>query len=165
MSNVVELSKRGIRNETDLKRFIKNHSNAEPGQMVQAINISMMLDITSSNAAHHHRLDAGRLLIELRASVEAGGDNWWEWQKGKFKRSRKDMEKMMRLARSEDPEEAFEEERAKARTGMAKTRAKRGANVSSKEPSAVEDILDLIEALTDQEREQLRTACKERWSW
>jgi hypothetical protein len=160
MSNVVQLSKTVIRNEADLKRFIKHHEGAAPDQMVKAINISIQLAVGSDNAAFHHRLDAGRMLLELRAGIEAEGENWWKWQRGKFNRSRKDMEKLMRLARAEDPEAAAEEERADAKARMKKVRS--GANVRSNQ---VEHILQLIEALTDQEREQLRGQLTEIYQW
>lgn len=188
MSNIVELGKRGIRNEAELRRFIKSHAHAEPGQMVQAINISLRLSGFAAANAEDHRLNAGRMLLELRATIEAGGENWWLWQKGRFDRGRKDMEKLMRMASADDPEAALEEERADRRESMAKSRGAhlgsmtnaeliRSAktnlvnadreNEKAKQATAgvVQKILELIELLPDQQRDQLKAACKERWSW
>lgn len=165
MSNVVELDKRGFRNEADLKRFVKHHANATPDQMVKAINISTRLASMTAATAEDHRLNAGRMLLELRAIIEAEGENWWTWQKGRFDRSRKDMEKLMRQAKADDPEAAFEEERIERNARMKKVRDADGAHVRSKQPTEVERILLLIEALTGQEREQLREQLMERYQW
>lgn len=167
MSNIVELGKRGIRNEAELRRFIKSHANAEPGQMVQAINISMMLSITSDNAAHHHRLDAGRMLLELRQTIESDGENWWQWQQGKFQRSRKDMEKLMRMAADDNPEEAFEEERTERNERRARAKSDGAARRSKPEEdiTIVEYILETIRLLTLEQMEELKAKLKERYSW
>lgn len=164
MSNVIELEKRGIRNEADLRKFVKHHANATSDQMVKAINISTRLASSCDANAGGHRLNAGRLMLELRASIETQGEDWWVWQKGRFDRSRKDMEKLMRQARADDPEEAFEEERAETKARMKKVRNADGAH-GSKQPTEVERILLLIEALTGQEREQLRVQLMERYPW
>lgn len=161
--NVVPLKKPGIRNETELKRFVKHHASAKPDEMVQAINISIELSTTAENVADNHRLNAGKMLLELRADIEGRGENFWKWQVGKFTRSRKDIERLMRYARADDPVSAEREERGKQRERM--QRHRNGAHVRSEQPSDIEQILDLIEALTDQERTELRDACKERWSW
>lgn len=102
-----------IRHKTDLKKFVRNHDNAAPLDLVNAINITLQLAIYADNEAHHRRLDAGRLLLALRQKVEAESEDWWQWQKGKFDRSRKDIEKLMRLASADDPEAVIEDERAK----------------------------------------------------
>jgi hypothetical protein len=47
-----------------------------------------------------------------------------------FTRSRKHAEKVMRLASAPDPEEAVEQEREKARTGMSRTRSGAGRSGS-----------------------------------
>jgi hypothetical protein len=43
------------------------------------------------------------MLLELRTRVDAEGGDWWKWQIGKFDRSRKDMEKLMRMASADEP--------------------------------------------------------------
>ena len=97
---------------------------------------------------NQHWLDAGRMLLELRNRVEAEGEDRWVWQKGKFRRSRKDMEKLMRMARADDPEAAFEEEKA---SNAAQHRKRcSGAEVRSKQPTDVERILPLPPPPTDQ---------------
>lgn len=163
-AKVVTLRPPGIRSETELKKFVKNHRGASPDRMVQAINISIQLAITADNASYHHRLNAGRLLLDLRRDIEKAGENFWTWQAGKFDRSRKDMEKLMRFASDDDPEGAIGKDRAQSRARSAKAYAME-RSLRSKQPSDVERILELIEALTDQERAELRAACTERWSW
>jgi hypothetical protein len=72
--------------------------------------------ITNDRKAESCRLYAGKLLLALRQRIEAGeageGVNWWEWYESKFVRSRKDAEKVMRLASAEDFEAAEAKEKA-----------------------------------------------------
>jgi hypothetical protein len=82
-----------------------------------------------------HRITLGVLLNDLRARVGAGeagkGVKWWSWYGGHFEnRSRRDAERVMRLASSDDPQAAADEERTKAREGMAAQRKKIATNVS-----------------------------------
>lgn len=150
-----------IRNESDLKRFIKDHDGASSADLVKAINISLELESSSANAGQYHRLNAGRLLRECRRKVESDpeiNETWWQWQKGKFDRSRKDIEKMMRMASADDPEAAAEDERAEATERMRKVRA----NVRS---NPLDHILELVRALTDHQRDELFTALKGEWQW
>jgi hypothetical protein len=73
--------------------------------------------ITAGKKAYSARLAAGLILIELRQRIEAGeageGIEWWAWYERKSIRSRRDAEKVMALARAEDPEAAAETARAK----------------------------------------------------
>ena len=81
--------------------------------------------------AHHARHEAGRMLLQLRKRIEAGeaGETtWWHWYSANFTRSRRDAEKCMAMASSENPEAALERERQRAREGMREYRA--AANVS-----------------------------------
>jgi hypothetical protein len=106
VTNVVALASArtvSIRNERELKQFIKHHTDASPLELVEAIHLSLNLATSSADAARDHRLYAGLMLLECRYKVEAEGEDWWQWQKGKFKRSRKDIEKLMRLASADDP--------------------------------------------------------------
>jgi hypothetical protein len=76
--------------------------------------------------ANDARLAAGRMLIALRKRIESGevGEvGWWNWYESNFTRSRKDAEKVMRLASAEDPEAAVEAERAATRKRMQVRRA------------------------------------------
>ena len=82
-----------------------------------------------------HRITLGVLLNDLRARVGAGeagkGVKWWSWYGEHFQnRSRRDAERVMRLASSDDPQAAADEERTKAREGMAAHRKKIATNVS-----------------------------------
>jgi len=82
-------------------------------------------DTRAANA----RLSAGQALLDLKTEIDAdpsvsGGLTFWEH----FERhiacftSRREAERRMALARSEDPEGDHEEHRRKAREGMARTR-------------------------------------------
>ena len=66
------------------------------------------------------RIYAGQLLLGLRERVEAGecgeGVWWWKWYDNHFTRSRRDAERVMAIARSEDPDSAAEAERHACRT-------------------------------------------------
>ena len=82
-----------------------------------------------------HRITLGVLLNDLKARVGAGeagkGVKWWSWYGEHFQnRSRRDAERVMRLASSDDPQAAADEERTKAREGMAAHRKKIATNVS-----------------------------------
>jgi hypothetical protein len=82
-----------------------------------------------------HRITLGVLLNDLRARVDAGeagkGVKWWSWYGEHFPdRSRRDAERVMKLASSDDPQAAADEERTKAREGMAAHRKKIATNVS-----------------------------------
>jgi hypothetical protein len=93
------------------------------------------LDIKADNA----RIEAGRMLIELRARIEAGEVGlvgWWHWYSANFTRSRRDAEKCMALAQAKDPSAALEHERQRAREGMREYRA--AANVSRTQARKVE---------------------------
>ena len=53
---------------------------------------------------NRHRLAAGQHLLALRKRIEAGecGDvGWWQWYAANVDRSRKDAEKLMRMAEDE----------------------------------------------------------------
>src|SRR5262249_13144772 len=83
------------------------------------------------------RLAAGQRLLELRARIEAGEAgpiSWWtfyEQDLARF-RSRKDAEKLMRMAAADKPEAAFGAERVEAKERMQRHRAENaGANVRS----------------------------------
>jgi hypothetical protein len=57
----------------------------------------------AASRSYSLRIKADKALIELRADVEGSG--WWGFSDDKFigSRSRKDAEKIMRLARADDP--------------------------------------------------------------
>jgi len=125
----------GISNVTAaLKKTVAAHEIVPLDDVVQAINNSLQLAVVAANQAgslhseamnaEHkarkleldaigHRLDAARLLSQLRRRVEAEGHDWWKWQEGKFDRSRRDIERLLKIGRSADPEGAAAEERAR----------------------------------------------------
>jgi hypothetical protein len=86
------------------------------------------------NKYDSHRLAAGQKLVELRGLVEASGDDWWKWWDGNqdrfLLRSRKDCEKLIKLASAENPEQAFEQERERVRVAVAKSREKKAVEVT-----------------------------------
>jgi hypothetical protein len=129
---------------------IRQDENASSRELLQAIHISLQLEIETKNAGRHHRLNAGRMLLELRHQVEAEGADWWQWQKGHFSRSRKDLEKLMRLASADETEAAIEEYWQKDAEQRRKARAKNGADVCS---NPIERILKSVRALAKQPAE------------
>jgi hypothetical protein len=159
---MTESTSAAFRNKIALNRFIKSHDGASTGDMVEAINIKLNLSVLADNESHHHRLYAGRMLLELRTRVEAEGEDWWTWQKGKFDRSRKDMEKLMRMARADEPEMAAQAEREETRSRMARLR--NGAHVRSMDgeagvlPKPKPVIADLDEDEADDDEDQMRPA-------
>jgi hypothetical protein len=154
----------GIHNVTALKLVIANHDTVPLPELVSAINIKLGLSVESDNVGHHHRLDAGRMLRSLRCRVEAGGEGWWKWQKGKFDRSRKDIEKLMRLAGAEDPEAAAEQEQRQARERMQRVSNPDGAKLRSKR-NLIEQALQLVEEMDDQQRRDFVAQFREKWPW
>ena len=116
-----------------------------------------MLDINDAKLKlHTMRLVAGQKLLELRARIEAGeaGDvTWWAFYEEHLAefRSRKDAEKLMRMAGADDPEAALQIERAKDRNRKRIARS-RGADVRSRskyeavESEALEAHIQELEA-------------------
>jgi hypothetical protein len=72
-----------------------------------------------------HRLNAGRMLVDLRRRVEPDGEDWWPFAAARFTRSRGEIEKLLQIGRAGNPEEAAERERAKNAEQQRKSRAKR----------------------------------------
>ena len=112
-------------------------------ELVVEINKRIYDSNSAKNRCNKLRLKAGQLLLQLRQRIEAGEEGdiaWWEWfgnlgsngQAAILLRGRKDAERLMRIASAEDPEQALEDERAKAREGMRRLRANK-ADVSSKD--------------------------------
>ena len=111
-------------------------------QTVKRIEASFAKVETYSKKVGDHRITAGKLLVELEARIVAGeagqGVKWWVWYAEHFKnRTRRDAQKVMALARSDDPEQAAEEEREKNRDAKA-TQRKREAD-GHLQPGATSD--------------------------
>lgn len=103
----------GFANVTALKKFVLDHESAPLADVATAINITLRLADEKEHAATNQRLQAGRMLGSLRKRVEADGQNWSKFAKDHFDRSRRDIEKVMRLANADDPEAAAASEREK----------------------------------------------------
>jgi hypothetical protein len=135
-------------------------------EMVNEIHRQFAEAMRCDKKAYSSRIYAGQLLLELRARIEAGeagdGVNWWDWYATKFVRSRKDAEKVMRLAREDDPEAAHEEEKAAQRQRMNQLNAeRRGAQLRSNDEDVSEDDPDPDDEPSDDEEtdpENYRTA-------
>jgi hypothetical protein len=108
-----------------IKKLMANLDAANNDAIIKAITTKLILAQFSEGEAESHRLDAGRMLLVLRKRIEGDGGQWWKWYHDHFTRSRKDAEKVMRLASATDPEAAAETERAETRTRVAKHRAER----------------------------------------
>ena len=105
-------------------------------QVVARIEASFVKIKNYGDKVDQFRISAGKQLVELQARIEAGeagkGVRWWAWYAENFKnRTRRDAQRVIALARANDPEKAAEEERTKARDGMAAHRKRVAAtNVS-----------------------------------
>jgi hypothetical protein len=100
-------------------------------QVVARIEASFVKIKNYGDKVDQHRISAGKQLVELQARIEAGeaGTNvkWWGWYAANFKnRTRRDAQRVMALARSDDPGVAAEEERAKNRAAVAAHRKRAG---------------------------------------
>lgn len=85
--------------------------------------------VTTQQKFFAARIEAGRLLLQLKARIDAGEVGelavWWEWYDDNFHRSRRDAERVMALAAAEDPVAAHEAEKAATRERMQKLRIAR----------------------------------------
>jgi hypothetical protein len=96
-------------------------------QVVKRIEASFDKINSYSKKADDHRITAGTCLVALKARIDAGEDGkhakWWAWYAEHFKdRSKRDAQRVMALASSDDPEAAAEEEREKNRKAQADKR-------------------------------------------
>jgi hypothetical protein len=55
------------------------------------------------------RVEAGRVLLELRQQIEADGLRWWSYYGEHFARSRSDAERLMAIASAENPAKALQD--------------------------------------------------------
>ena len=93
-------------------------------QVVARIEASFVKIKSYGDKADQFRISAGKQLVELQARIEAGeagkSVKWWAWYAENFKnRTRRDAQRVMALARADNPEEAAEEERANNRAAVA----------------------------------------------
>ena len=93
-------------------------------QAVKRIEASFAKIETYGKKVEDFRSSAGKQLVELQVRIEAGeagdGVKWWHWYAEHFKnRTRRDAQRVMALARADDPEAAAEEAREKTRKAVA----------------------------------------------
>lgn len=121
-----------------------------------------------------HQLQAGLRLLEARGRIEAGeaGEvDWWAWYEENFKgyiKSRSYAEKLMRWAKSDDPEGAIEAEKERVRDAVQAHREEASAlrNADSSDQSntdIVEKALRIVARMTADEREQFHISYTERF--
>lgn len=94
-------------------------------QMVTEVHKNFATEREAGNRADRARIRCGQLLLSLRARIEAGeagNEGWWGWYKANIVRSRRDGERVMKIARDENPEAALEAERADTRDAVARHR-------------------------------------------
>jgi hypothetical protein len=140
-------------------------------RMVNEVHKNFASEREAGNRADRARIRAGQLLLALRERIEAGevgpGVEWWDWYGANITRTRRDANKVMKLARAADPEAAAETERTEARDRMAKHRA--GANVRPKEDDEVADpveqALELVEDMTTKQRQRFFAALRSAYAY
>lgn len=146
-------------------------------ESVRAIHGKFAEALTSEGKAYNARLAAGQMLLVLRKRIEDGeagaGVEWWPWYESKFVRSRRDAERVMALARDEDPDAAVEEEKAEARESMRRSRATnvcRSENDEEQpEVASQDDIVDhafrLVLRMNADEQRRFVAKIKEHFKW
>ena len=89
------------------------------------------------------RVECGMLLLELRKRIESGEDGanvkWWDWYESRFARSRRDAERVMELARAEDPQAAYEQKKVDHAEDMRERRAAAAAPTHSESQNYPEE--------------------------
>src|SRR5215831_19403984 len=82
---------------------------------VRAIQAKLVAADEAEGKSTKNRIAAGQMLNALRKRIEDGeagtGVKWWPWYRSKFGRSRKDAEKIMNMADSDNPELAHQQEK------------------------------------------------------
>jgi hypothetical protein len=160
-------------------------------QMITELHKNFATEREAGNRADRARIRCGQLLLALRERIEAGeaGDvGWWDWYKANIARSRRDGERVMKIARDADPDAAAEAERAAARASMTKTRAasRDATNVCRKDDSdadpserkavgesvrpdedddRVERALGLVEQMTPNQRQRFFAALRSNYAY
>jgi hypothetical protein len=132
-----------------------------PGSLESAaasINRHIDLFCRAEGVWQAHRVRAGFELIAVRKRVEQEGLGWEAWCADNIHRSYRDIQKMMALARTGDPEATAEEERSEARERM---RAHRAANVRRPGDNAVERLFQQFLQLDEVEKEEFLALAKE----
>jgi len=130
--------------------------------------------------AQNMRVEVGAQLLVLRERVEKEAKvDWWTWYKheGCFDgHTKRDAQKIMALAAAENPTAAVEQERAAARIGMRKQRARtnkiqpltvsnvrRSQRLPNEISQPVKELLGHIRELTEQDSQQLFACLREEY--
>ena len=69
----------------------------------------------------------GEILCRIKGSTDLKHGEWLKWCEENIERSQRDIQRLMKMAGSDDPEAALEQERADSREGMRARRAALGA--------------------------------------
>jgi hypothetical protein len=163
------------------EKIVALRSHQTIDEAIREIHGKFAEALASDGKAFNARLAAGQMLIILRERVEAGeagnGVEWWPWYESKFVRSRKDAEKVMALARAEDPEAAAEEARARnsEHQRQHKSRLVSGRTNSQSDEQCetydvyVEDLVDhafrLVKEMDAEQQEQFIAKLKGYFKW
>jgi hypothetical protein len=116
------------------------------------------------------RLKAGREMWQLRERVEAGdpeaeGLSWWDYYNKHLKahlRSRRDAEKIMALAKADDPEAALEKERSAQRQRDHAARSCRDRELN--DDKLLTNACTLVRKMSDQTRQKFFAIMKKEYS-
>jgi hypothetical protein len=121
-------------------------------KMVDQVHREFAAAVADTKRADRARIRAGKLLIELRQRIEAGeagqGIKWGKWCGENIARSKRDINRCIKLAQAKDPEAAHDEEKTEAVERMQKNRDERSSH-------PVQYILELIAELNQEQRRQL----------
>ena len=101
-----------------------------------SINKHIEKALSADMSANRHRLRAGQELIEARKRVPHG--EWIAWCEKNINRGMRDIQKLMQMAGAPDPEAALDQERARARDGMAALRANTSNVTRISSPTIIE---------------------------
>ena len=139
-------------------------------QMVNEVHKNFATERDFGNRADRARIRAGQLLLTLRERIqagEAGNIAWWDWYKANITRTRRDAEKVMKIARAADPEEAAAAERATNREAVAKHEKKKKAAAEAKtdsDPDLIDQALELVEEMTTAQRQRFFAALRREYA-
>ena len=97
---------------------VVNFKDKSLAQVLDEFHRQFGIALDHDTKGHGARLKAASLLKDMRKRVdggEAGDITWWKWFRENSVRSRRDAERLLKLANSENPEAAYEEEKEKDR--------------------------------------------------
>jgi hypothetical protein len=124
----------------------------------------------ASRKLNAQRIQVGFILLELKQRIEAGERGqveWWKWFDENFKkRSRRDAQRLMGIAASDDPNYAYELEKVAQRGRMQDLRARQAlAHCAPSAPEPNQDVTPAAEpkpTLTTEQEPETETERDER---